>query len=153
MNRQPLHFSISLSPEITTNALLTVRLHLYLKQREKRIRFPQIHRRSHFMPCQVQSLKLQGRIFTSHCCKAWILVITSIYFNVFCVGYSLSNWMKDNMTHIGRDFVALSKPPTVPMKNSAVSSSDSSLHIYSEGWNHLEDWSSNWSSLQFVIYC
>lgn len=37
--------------------------------------------------------------------------------------------MKDNVTPIGHDFIALSKPPTVPMKNSTILSSDISLLI------------------------
>lgn len=51
---------------------------------------------SHYAPCQVQSLKLQGWIFTSRCCVAWAPVITSIYFNVICVGRSLSGCIKKN---------------------------------------------------------
>lgn len=77
----PQALSLSLSPEITANAA-----RLYVKQRGKRICFPQTELRSHYMPCQVQSLKLQGWIFTSHYFKAHILAITSIYFSVMCVG-------------------------------------------------------------------
>lgn len=76
---------LSLSPEITTNALHTLTV-VCKTEREKSICFPLTELRSHYMPCQVQNLKLHGWIFTSCCCKAGILVITSIYFSVICVG-------------------------------------------------------------------
>lgn len=119
MNQQPLQLCLCVS---WNNYKCSCTLILACKtEGEKGICFLQTQPRSHYVPCQVQSLKLQGWIFTSHCCKAWALVITSIYFNVIWVGYSLSHWIKGGVTR-----AALSRPPTVWTTNTTVLDTDNS---------------------------
>lgn len=108
--------ALAQSPEITTKAL-----NLYVKQKEKKsFCFAHTHLRLHYTPCQVQSPTLQGWIFTSHCCKAWVLVITSIYFNVICLGSSSSNWMKDSVALDTLDTTLLLSQATYCTDNSTI---------------------------------